>query len=266
MIMAMLNRTDIHATVLELVREVHRYLPVSGIDDGHEVIREMTQTRHSRRWHRREVTIPFGALLLFRTHLPSNVGTELLPVIIPLLKLDRLLCGQARHARYPRNEIGEQQWSFDPPMDGPKQFPLLVRLYGQLLDTELYESMPRRGARPGRIFMYSIDGRLLRDLQEASQRLFDDSTMPPDVADRSAPRQVEPLTEREQEVLELIPNTEEGGITGKEICEVLGRRGIIIEQSTLTRHIIPKLKHWHGVRNRRTVGYYRATEAVTAAG
>jgi hypothetical protein len=64
-----------------------------------------------------------------------------------------------------------------------------------------------------------------------------------------------PLTAREQAVLEVIKDHPDG-IQGGKILSILARRGRVLDQSTLTRHIIPKLKDWHHVRNRPGVGYY----------
>jgi hypothetical protein len=75
---------------------------------------------------------------------------------------------------------------------------------------------------------------------------------------RRDPRPViaEPMSETEKAVFELLTALPAGeALTGSEIISRLGAKGIPIEQSTLTRHIIPKLKE-HGVRNRRNVGYY----------
>lgn len=71
-----------------------------------------------------------------------------------------------------------------------------------------------------------------------------------------------PLTEREGQVLTIIRNQPTGrGITGKKILDRLRAEGASMEQGTLTGHIIPILKKWHGVRNRGRVGYY--VEKVT---
>lgn len=65
-----------------------------------------------------------------------------------------------------------------------------------------------------------------------------------------------PLTDTERAVLEIIKKQYSGeGIQGKDIVKQM--RGLI-EVSTLTRHIIPKLKT-HGVKNRRGAGYYIST-------
>jgi hypothetical protein len=64
-----------------------------------------------------------------------------------------------------------------------------------------------------------------------------------------------PLTAHERAVLEVIKDHPHG-IQGDNILTILARRGRVLDQSTLTRHIIPKLKDWHRVRNRPGVGYY----------
>ena len=59
-----------------------------------------------------------------------------------------------------------------------------------------------------------------------------------------------PLTVHEQKVLDLIRARPAGtGITGRGIIDALNKQGNAPEQSTLTRHIIPKLKRWFGVEN-----------------
>ncbi len=59
-----------------------------------------------------------------------------------------------------------------------------------------------------------------------------------------------PLTDHEQKVLDLIKAQPPGkGITGPKILTTLAKQGRILDQSTLTRHIIPKLKKWYGVGN-----------------
>jgi hypothetical protein len=64
-----------------------------------------------------------------------------------------------------------------------------------------------------------------------------------------------PLTDHEQAVLKVIKD-HPGGIQGSKILSILAKRRRVLDQSTLTRHIIPKLKDWCRVRNRRGVGYY----------
>lgn len=72
------------------------------------------------------------------------------------------------------------------------------------------------------------------------------STAPPAQERNGQP----PLSDREAEVLALILNN--GPLTGKEICNAIDG----LDQATLRRHIIKKLKETHGVHNRRGVGYY----------
>jgi len=67
----------------------------------------------------------------------------------------------------------------------------------------------------------------------------------------------EPLTDNQNVVLELLkkqPKTK--GLTGKAILQELERMDIIIDQSTLTKSIIPALKKSHGVKNKPGAGYY----------
>lgn len=59
----------------------------------------------------------------------------------------------------------------------------------------------------------------------------------------------DPLTDAEQQVYDVI--MERGPVQGPEIIRLVG-----IEQSTLTRHVIPALKTKRGVRNKRSRGYY----------
>ena len=66
----------------------------------------------------------------------------------------------------------------------------------------------------------------------------------------------EPLAEKALAVLnllqELSPNQ---ALTGPKILDELDNKNIIIDQSTLTKSIIPALKP-HGVRNKPRIGYY----------
>jgi hypothetical protein len=63
-----------------------------------------------------------------------------------------------------------------------------------------------------------------------------------------------PLTPDERAVLDLIRGLPDGeGITGKKIIAALRGR---VDQSTLTSRIIPRLKRWWDVDNRRGVGYF----------
>lgn len=65
----------------------------------------------------------------------------------------------------------------------------------------------------------------------------------------------EPLSEREQAVLDIIMECHPKAITGREILKRLDVQGLIIDQGSLTGKIIPRLSPL-GVRNRRRVGYY----------
>ncbi|MBN2577637.1 MAG: hypothetical protein JXB10_01420 [Pirellulales bacterium] len=69
-----------------------------------------------------------------------------------------------------------------------------------------------------------------------------------EVADSKEHDDLQPLSEREQQVADLI--RKKGPMIGKEICNTTG-----IDQSTLTSQIVPNLKK-HGLKNRRSVGYY----------
>jgi hypothetical protein len=95
----------------------------------------------------------------------------------------------------------------------------------------------------------SLDEAILRFYLIKIRPILDQFNAPAD----SAP----PLTEAEGKVLELIKQQPKGqAITGPEIISSLNKQGFPMEQSTLTRHIIPKLKKGYGVKNRRGVGYY----------
>jgi hypothetical protein len=66
-----------------------------------------------------------------------------------------------------------------------------------------------------------------------------------------------PLTATEQRVLALIQAVPQGqGITGRQIIKKLDKEGFPLDQGTLTRHVVPSLKRYHGVKNRSGVGYY----------
>ncbi len=64
------------------------------------------------------------------------------------------------------------------------------------------------------------------------------------------------LNDREQAMLDLIPEKSNGTITGKEIIAKLRMTVNSIEQSTLTKWTMPKLKAYYGVRNQGR-GYFR---------
>jgi hypothetical protein len=65
-----------------------------------------------------------------------------------------------------------------------------------------------------------------------------------------------PLTRNEQYVLNII-KSHPNGIKGRTILgEMLRNHRVTVGQSDLTSRIIPKLKRWHGVKNRPGAGYY----------
>lgn len=63
---------------------------------------------------------------------------------------------------------------------------------------------------------------------------------------------VPPLSEGERTVFDIIRALPSGGAIG--LKELAAQSGI--GQSSLTRHIIPRLKKYHSVKNRRNVGYH----------
>jgi hypothetical protein len=96
------------------------------------------------------------------------------------------------------------------------------------------------------VFLHFPDKR--QAVEDALAALLDKNKPQPLRAEGDRP----PLTENESMVLTLIKNQEpDGGITGKQIQTETG-----ISQGTLTRHIIPRLKQWYGVKNRPGAGYY----------
>lgn len=79
----------------------------------------------------------------------------------------------------------------------------------------------------------------------------------PVLGTESASPPIPPPSETQLKVLEVIQSLPpERGISGKDIIKELKKAGFPIEQSTLTRHIIPDLKKWHGVKNVRRRGYF----------
>lgn len=56
------------------------------------------------------------------------------------------------------------------------------------------------------------------------------------------------------ELLKMMP--EHRGLTGRKIIEELSKKNIFIDQSTLTKNIIPILKKDYGVKNQPRIGYY----------
>lgn len=72
-------------------------------------------------------------------------------------------------------------------------------------------------------------------------------------------RQRPPLPDNYMAVLELLENLpERKGLTGKQILQALDEKKIYIDQSTLTKGIIPRLRdNGYGVKNKRNgAGYY----------
>jgi hypothetical protein len=66
-----------------------------------------------------------------------------------------------------------------------------------------------------------------------------------------------PLTATEQEVLTIIKKQSKGkGIQGKAIIAALKKKGIDLKETTLRKHILPKLQRFHGVENIRAAGGY----------
>lgn len=69
-------------------------------------------------------------------------------------------------------------------------------------------------------------------------------------------KELKPLSEKAAAVLELLKTApEHRGMTGPKILEALDKKNILIDQSTLTKNIIPELKPY-GVKNRPRIGYY----------
>ena len=66
--------------------------------------------------------------------------------------------------------------------------------------------------------------------------------------------QVSPLTRTEKATLALLHKTK--GRSAKQLVKELGKKGHTVEESTLRRHILPKLKAHCGVRNVRSMGGY----------
>ena len=65
-----------------------------------------------------------------------------------------------------------------------------------------------------------------------------------------------PLSEKATAVYKLLLELpEDEGLTGRQIVSRLREQGVFTDESTLTTHIIPKLKRVHGVVNRPNVGY-----------
>ena len=69
-------------------------------------------------------------------------------------------------------------------------------------------------------------------------------------------KKLKPLSEKAVAVLELLKTLpEHRGMTGPKILETLDAKSIYIDQSTLTKNIIPELRHY-GVKNKPRIGYY----------
>jgi hypothetical protein len=74
---------------------------------------------------------------------------------------------------------------------------------------------------------------------------------------KTKPKKV--LSKKAKEVLELLKTLpEDEGLTGPEIIARLSQKSIFIDQSTLTKIIIPILKKGYGVKNQPRIGYYIA--------
>jgi hypothetical protein len=73
------------------------------------------------------------------------------------------------------------------------------------------------------------------------------------------PKSKKLLSEKATAVLELLKTLpEHKGLTGNKIIEALSQENIFIDQSTLTKNIIPVLKKDYGVKNQPRIGYYIA--------
>jgi len=82
---------------------------------------------------------------------------------------------------------------------------------------------------------------------------------PPERATEPERGSAAPLTPTERAVLAIIKKQRRGsGIEGKAIITALKKTGIELKETTLRRHIIPKLKKCHGVMNTRAAGGYLA--------
>jgi hypothetical protein len=93
------------------------------------------------------------------------------------------------------------------------------------------------------------------------------STLPPPGAPRRHPASpgrakpahaaAPPLKHSEQAVLNIIKNQPKGkGIQGKAIIAALKKKRIDLKETTLRKHILPKLKRFYGVQNIRAAGGY----------
>jgi hypothetical protein len=68
-----------------------------------------------------------------------------------------------------------------------------------------------------------------------------------------------PISDKAAAVYELLKTMpEHRGLTGRKIIEELSKKNIFIDQSTLTKNIIPILKKDYGVKSQPRIGYYIA--------
>ena len=124
----------------------------------------------------------------------------------------------------------------------------------------------------GRITSEIIDGwhKASTLLEEAIQKVIDEdiprlaeiSGVPPEVKQILDKQKKELnkssiLTKKAAAVLGLLEDLpEHRGLTGPEILTELDKQRIDMDQSTLTKNIIPALKEHHRVKNKRRKGYY----------
>lgn len=79
---------------------------------------------------------------------------------------------------------------------------------------------------------------------------------PVDRSNPIAPKSIERLTEKQQQIADIILRSSDP-LTGKGIVNTFKEQyGEEISESTLTRHIIPVLKELRGLKNKRGVGYF----------
>ena len=77
-----------------------------------------------------------------------------------------------------------------------------------------------------------------------------------DVEDAAIIANNEPLSDKALAVLNLLQNLPPNqGLTGSKIIDKLSKQYIFLDQSTITKSIIPALKP-HGVKNKPRIGYY----------
>jgi len=101
---------------------------------------------------------------------------------------------------------------------------------------------------------FAKDCQLVADeLDKEAQALA--SKQPTEASGKAETKQ-EPLSDNQASVYDLLKTLpEHKALTGKEILHQLEDKGIIIDQSTLTKNIIPALRPY-GVKNKRGAGYY----------